>query len=121
MSLVLRDVEVGAPGGNNVLRAGDLDGDGTEELVCLTQEGIRVVRDLVGTPKIGPALVLGEDRPRSFLLTDVDGDGHLDVALTTGDGRMPLRVARGDGSGGFGAWLLFPLRAPPVTSSRRPT
>ncbi len=105
----IRDVEVGAPGGNNSLRAGDLDGDGTEELVCLTQDGIRVVRDLAGTPQVGVALALGEDRPRSFLLTDVDGDDRLDVVLTTGDERMPLRIALGDGAGGFGSWLLFPL------------
>lgn len=87
----------------NGIAAGDLDGDGWEDVlvldskdndatVLLSREG-RLVR--VGRVPLGPA-------PRAPQLVDLDGDGNLDLVLLTSDanGARLLRLL-GDGAAGF--------------------
>ncbi|MCY1056181.1 VCBS repeat-containing protein [Nannocystis sp. SCPEA4] len=82
------------------VRAGDLDGDGDDEVVYVHTTGMLVMHaggpDGLGPPQIGPFVgdgALGLD------LGDVDGDGRLDAVLSTWD--QDVAVFPGDGRGGF--------------------
>ena len=104
-----RSIEVGPPASRgNVVRAGDLDGDGKAEIVVATASGFRVIRGLLDDePDVSAAVALGERNFGPFDLLDVDGDGNLDLMLGLSTDSTPLWVRLGDGKGGFGSWLLF--------------
>lgn len=101
---------------------GDLDGDGTAEVVLLQKEGVFAyrMRELGGrklyglrpTPVIAAASFLNrpveEEVRRKELLRDLDGDGDLDLILPRGDG---FALLANEGQGTFAA--PRPLAAPP--------
>jgi hypothetical protein len=105
-----QEIEVGPQRADDALRVGDLDGDRKDELAIMTRDGVRCVFDLAGTPRVTAAVDPGELPISGFLLTDADGDGALDLVLGAAIDELPLRVARGDGRGGFGPWLAFPMQ-----------
>ncbi len=109
----MREIEVGPPANGDALRLGDLDGDGRADAVALTQDGLTVVTGLLDeSPAVADPVAIGDEHARSLRLTDLDGDGKLDVSLLTSSNRVPLQIARGDGHGRFGPWLLFELSRP---------
>lgn len=86
-------------------RAGDLDGDGLDELVVVSRTD-QALQVLLATGNGGLEaqlpVGLGPHAPYDATLADVDGDGALDVALVS-DTRRRIRWLPGDGDGGFGA------------------
>ncbi len=80
------------------LVAGDLDGDGDDELIASGPAGIAAWRGTAGGPSredaILPAAIRGE--PHRLAIADVDGDGSLDV-VALGNDELKLLLNRGDG------------------------
>jgi hypothetical protein len=86
-----------APGPHR-LAAGDLDGDGADDLLVLGV-GERAVRRVVlasGTPAVAPAYD-SETPLQALAMGDLDGDGSPDLAFDHG------QAAFGDGNGRFSA------------------
>jgi len=87
------------------LWAGDLDGDGRDEIVLMDREGEAMLtvdglsRELRRTP-LGAV-------PVGFDLGDLDGDGALDLAVADFLGAQIL-LLRGDGEGIFAAPVGYP-------------
>jgi hypothetical protein len=85
--------------------AGDVDGDGDQDLICLAQVAVRVLLN-----NGSGMFTAGAEVPTIYGATlavgDVNGDGKLDAVTATsllfGDG-AELAVHLGNGSGGFGA------------------
>ena len=95
------------------LAIGDLNGDGVPDVVtvqAVVGESSRVVIVLLGNPDGSlrapvsyPLSTLGVFQPDdSFVLEDLDGDGHLDLVVLPGYGSS-VGVLRGNGDGTFGA------------------
>jgi hypothetical protein len=80
--------------------AGDLDGDGVDELVVLDDSGLGVLRLGAGAPAHYP-LTGGF----AVTLADVDGDGRLDAVVA---GNAGLTTWRGQGDGSFAAPIHVP-------------
>ncbi|MFO1050666.1 MAG: VCBS repeat-containing protein [Planctomycetota bacterium] len=100
-------VEVGPPRGGDALRLADVDGDGRADPVVLTRDGLRCVTGLPDAPQVSPAIDAGDLPWIAFEVADVDGDHVADLVLGAAVDTLPIRVARGDGHGGFGPWLAF--------------
>ncbi|MSP15728.1 MAG: VCBS repeat-containing protein [Myxococcales bacterium] len=91
------------------LAAGDLDGDGHDDLV-VTRFDPAVVITLAGDGRGGFVVRTERDAPAgcsALLLADLDGDRRLDVA-TTGANADVVALLRGDGAFGLDAPLLAP-------------
>jgi hypothetical protein len=92
------------PGGPGNLALGDLNNDGSPDLVVASARS-RSVWVLLGhgdgrfTPKPGGPLAVSEN-PHEIGLGDVDGDGNLDLALASHDG-YGVTLLVGDGRGDF--------------------
>jgi Tfp pilus assembly protein PilF len=85
----------------SALAAGDVDGDGIDDLFVSGPDGVHLFRMRAGmarddTPRAGIALPRGA---RFALFADLDGDGWLDLFAIGGDGRGHL--FRNSGSGTF--------------------
>ncbi|MFK0011757.1 FG-GAP-like repeat-containing protein [Streptomyces sp. NPDC091027] len=100
--------------GGSAVAIGDLDGDGTPDLVtAIRAEGVGV---FLGTGGGGFAAVTTYAAPRtaasvflgSAVISDVDGDGHQDVVSQDARGNVAV-VWPGDGSGALGAGTAVQL------------
>lgn len=97
---------------NAYLAAGDLTGDGVDEIILVapygpTEDGAALViadydaAAFTFTPRAEQPFSATLSVDSALHLMDVDGDGHLDALLTTGTDELPgdLLVLWGDGSG----------------------
>jgi hypothetical protein len=83
-----------------------LDGDGNGT------GGGNWVRDFVVTPSSKlfdgtPNYVTGGTRPQAMAVSDVNGDGLVDVVVANNNGRGSIAVLLGNGTGGFAAPVTF--------------
>jgi MYXO-CTERM domain-containing protein len=111
---------------------GDLDGDGSSEVVVATIDGYVYVHGADGQPRAGwpqridpatipdttPDLVVDHSFLGAPVLADLDGDGQLEVIAAGGDGY--LHVWRHDGSvqAGFPVKLEEPVPPPDPVFAR---
>ncbi len=84
----------GAP--SRTIAAGDLDGDGIDEVIAGGDSGIEVFFGGEGGPVIAPGATPRGWTAFALALGDVDGDGDLDLAIA-GDAGFGLARNRGDG------------------------
>lgn len=99
----LDDPALSAWFGHQGLAAGDINGDGREDLyvampsglpnMLLVQQADGVVKDIA--PDVGAAWL---DDTKGVLLVDVDGDSRLDIVSALGH---VITIQRNDGVGGF--------------------
>jgi hypothetical protein len=100
--------------------AGDLDGDGTDDVVVATADGIKVFRGsptgLTATPVVTPTVGAVTD----VLVAELTGDGHPDVLVSvkgpTG-GEAVLLAGQGDGTFAPGQVIGIPRTANPVLAA----
>ncbi|MCB9727143.1 MAG: VCBS repeat-containing protein [Deltaproteobacteria bacterium] len=95
--------------------AGDLDGDGSPDLVAVHRPGVDYLEGTVhvllndGTGGLTPTAWAAGRTPWGAALGDLDGDGHLDVVFSSGEacnvspsctlpGRVSALMGRGDGT-----------------------
>lgn len=110
--------------------AGDFNGDGNVDLIIVPQSGSNQLLLFLGNgdgtlqaPKIIPVdLPAGQTLAASSAVADFNGDGKLDLAVTTESSSRPngtptgsIELLPGDGAGNFGA----PIRiyTPPVADA----
>ncbi|MBO6936658.1 MAG: VCBS repeat-containing protein [Deltaproteobacteria bacterium] len=84
----------GAP--SRTIVAGDLNGDGIDEVVAGGDSGIEVFFGGEGGPVIAPGATPRGWTATALALGDVDGDGDLDLAVAS-DAGLGLARNRGDG------------------------
>ncbi|MFO0859740.1 MAG: FG-GAP-like repeat-containing protein [Phycisphaerales bacterium] len=115
-----------AGGAWNRVAAGDLDGDGRPEVIVF-DKGTGSVRsfanDGTGSFTSAPAGALSLPPPLSsdVAFGDVDGDGNADAIFGAGPASLAngsVRVARGNGAGGFIDTRSTPLAGPAESLAR---
>ena len=101
--------------GQGVLTAGDLNGDGKDDLALLTQGEIIAIyqgdKGKLGEPERLPHTATN---PRMVRAVDIDGDGRNDLVLLDGAGDDPIRIRFATAGGKLGPEQRFaiePLRA----------
>ncbi|MCE9658527.1 MAG: VCBS repeat-containing protein [Burkholderiales bacterium] len=107
------------------MTAGDLNGDGLADIVVLDMMSSNVTVFLAHADgSIGAPVTYAAtgSRSRAAVLTDLDGDGKLDLVVagstlntTTNRDEQSIAILRGRGDGTFGAAATFPV-ATPTTS-----
>jgi len=95
------------------LAAGDFNGDSKLDLAASNRNAGTVSLYLGhGDGTFGPpATFLAGAEPEALAVADLDGDGHLDLAVTT-DGYVSVLLGNGDGT--FQAGLQYPASQSPV-------
>ncbi|MEV4621093.1 FG-GAP-like repeat-containing protein [Asanoa sp. NPDC049573] len=97
--LVLRQqVAMSTPAGGSMYPViADLDGDGSNELVVATGDGVDVFRRTASGLSAAEHVSFADD-VNDLKLNDLDGDGRTDIVAVTDNGVL---VRYGDGAGGF--------------------
>jgi adhesin/invasin len=101
------DLGVGVNGAVTFVRAVDVNGNGSPDIVCGNSKGVVVLLGL-GTGKFKPAVtyvVSPTSYPVVGWLADVNNDGKLDIVTSNKDGTMSVLLNKG--SGLFGAATVF--------------
>ena len=111
-------IPLGAGAAPRALAAGDLDGNGTLDLV-VAHSGLSSVSVLLGdgdgmifTPAAGSPLTVGSG-PWSVAVGDFDGNGVPDL-VTADNSASTVSVLLGSGGGAFGAADSFTVDGPPI-------
>lgn len=85
------------------VRAGDLDGDGRNDVAVLTETTTDLfIQDAEGRLRAEGRLPNATTGADGFTLSDLDGDGMLDLVYVTSDSDWPVRFRLGQGGGDFG-------------------
>ena len=101
--------------GPNALAAGDLTGDGRNDLALLAGDGTFVLSQKDDGTLAQPVKYhTGGNRPRQLTIADVDGDGRMDLVVLGSDADFPVRVRYQSQAGKLGAELRYYLPAPRV-------
>ena len=91
----------------------DIDGDALADLVILGQKEIAVFRQKPGAGLVlDEKIALADDSVYGLLLTDLDGDGRLDLSYLVAGHREALRVRHQVAAGKFGPELAFTFKTP---------
>lgn len=91
---------VSGTSGLQSVAAGDIDGDGDDDVVGMSRDEIVVLRAHGGTLAVGQRLPATLGAQVQAVLTDGDGDGDLDIAAPTFDA---VQTFRNVGGGTFAA------------------
>ena len=102
---ITKPFDLGLSGRGLSLLAGDLDKDGKQDIVAFRGGKMRVVTNLIGTPKLMPVEPT-EDNLLSTILVDLNGDGNLDIVCVTQSASMNMRTRLGNGDGTFREWSI---------------
>lgn len=102
-----------AVGWTESIWAGDLDADGSDELVVIAADALRLYRQAPSGRLGEPSLfyVSGEN-PYNLMLCDVTDDTRLDVLYLTSSGEQSLAMREQMADGGFGAERRFVFDQP---------
>ncbi|GJM21077.1 MAG: hypothetical protein DHS20C15_09920 [Planctomycetota bacterium] len=88
------------------LAVGDLNADGRPDLAVLTQAATEIyLTDIDGVPRAARSLPLASTSADGFALSDLDGDGALDLLYVVSESTWPLRWRLGQGGADFGPEL----------------
>ena len=95
-----------SPGSPFAVVAGDLDGDGSPELVVAGDNGVSVLRNHGDGTFAAPVThaVPNSGYPGAVALGDLNGDGHADLAVAS----TAVVVLLNQGDGTFGAGVGYP-------------
>ncbi|MCG3180472.1 MAG: hypothetical protein BIFFINMI_02834 [Phycisphaerae bacterium] len=109
------DIRDGAEG-ENVLAAGDLNGDGRADAALLAPDGVLVVLQnadgSMARPQKYPASQGNSSAVGLLNIADVDGDGRGDLVMLSPTGNEPFRVRFQTPDGQLGPEVRFELPAP---------
>ncbi|PTL59926.1 FG-GAP repeat domain-containing protein [Paraconexibacter algicola] len=92
--------------GAQAVTAGDVDGDGDDDVVAMTATQLVVLRAQDGTLTAGARLGVQLGAQLQVVLTDQDGDGDLDLAVPS---FTTVQTFRNDGTGSFTAGPRVPV------------
>lgn len=95
------------------LLTADLDGDGTDEIITATYNGVMVFRSNGNGTYTSSTTPAGN--PQDIVVTDVDRDGHLDILVDSSD--TSATVLHGDGHGGIARTSTLPLPSSAVRTT----
>jgi flagellin-like hook-associated protein FlgL len=98
--------QIGTPSGaEGDIAAGDLNGDGLDDLVYFSRSGGPRIQVFLsnGNGTFTETGISETAGVRSLELVDVNNDGNLDILAETFGGSTNIFVRLGDGQGGFGA------------------
>jgi FG-GAP-like repeat len=85
----------------SAITAGDIDKNGTIDLVVATLAGVSILRnDGTGSFVADASISAGQDDPQAVAIADVDGDGRPDIVVGSGKGHS-VAVLYGQQGGGF--------------------
>ncbi|MEM6696593.1 MAG: VCBS repeat-containing protein [Pseudomonadota bacterium] len=96
--------------GENALYPVDLDGDGTTELIIVSEDSRRleIRRSDFASPASAADTYVMAAMPTSIDSADMDGDGNLDLAVAHHESAV-FSIAFGDGTGSISRIEQFPL------------
>ncbi|MFW6062443.1 MAG: FG-GAP repeat domain-containing protein, partial [Planctomycetota bacterium] len=105
----------------DALQAGDLNGDGRDDLALLTDSGVTVLLQQDDGTLAQPVEHPTDIRPTGLALADLDGDGRLDLLLGASDRDYPIRYRRQTEDGRLGAEQRLAMTMPSSVDAVRLT